>query len=774
MPVDLPGSRLKRRARRKPSRHRIPTTEKLANSLHFLLSTLYRVAYHLTPLLLPTVFTFYRFAHYYAPPLLLTTQSNVLSTCLTRNTLFLSLLLNIFGTVGFCRLQLQKSELVTWFWRPHLLCLVDVSAVALAIAGALVIYPFPRNDEAIYAFRYYFAVRSSFATVADLVALSDACVQAKLILQLRLRKYHNAVNVCVYLLKSHLLPNLMIAVDNLLLEAYGFRRWLKEQVESGQDAPSVLSNMSKGGKLVRYLGKGSLFEVHEMQAFFFDIFARKSLRQNFAPDEPITRTEAEEILRKEAAIWKHLQRHPHHHIAKLRADHTASSPPFLDFYPVGEMDLNGFLTRDLTNSSKKSILKKQLMGWFGCLKSTMQHLHDQAHVLHNDIKAKNFILTRDHPQLIDFSTSLILTPESGFTCSERTNNSPLFMAPEWHTRESQGFAADIFALGLLYLYMLTALCGGHLTRLEKGKDLPADNSRPGHIRKKNPNQHFSNSNNIRWVIEDHLPSLQYKKVEELCSSEEFAAVQDLIKKMIDQDPLKRPSASEINLPSSFEAPCCSISNRTRSQQPPILNFNSSRCDVSRPPGHRASKLCNRVPNAIVEEAADMDEQHTKSALVSADWSSSFPYSETSTDVSLSSATPAQKEDESQLPAQHDGMTFSSQEVLTGLMHGQNEHLRILNRSSGGPWTTESRSIDRAYEERLASFEELLLQDDNSPDSIGFRTSVEDSGRRPVEPKRMSIPDFASCFENQFPGSCKRQIRAPTWPPDRPTRVESVL
>ena len=58
---------------------------------------------------------------------------------------FLSLLLNIFGTVGFCRLQLQKSELVTWFWKPYHLCIVDISAIGLAIAGALVIFPFPRN-----------------------------------------------------------------------------------------------------------------------------------------------------------------------------------------------------------------------------------------------------------------------------------------------------------------------------------------------------------------------------------------------------------------------------------------------------------------------------------------------------------------------------------------------------------------------------------------------------------------------------------------------------
>lgn len=322
--------------------------------------------------------------------------------------------------------------------------------------------------------------------------------------------------------------------------------------------------------------------------------------------------------------------------------------------------------------------------------------------------------------------------------------------------------------------MLTALCGGHLTRLEKGKDLPADNSRPGHTRKKNPDQYFSNPHNIRWVIEDHLPSLQYKKVEELCSSEEFEAVKDSIKKMINQDPLKRPSASEICLPSSFEAPCCSTLNRTRCQQPPILIFNSSHCEGSLPPGYRASKLCKRVPNIIAEEAADMDEQHAKPALLSADPRSSFPYSQSSTDVSLSPATPPHREDESQSPAQHDEMTLSSQEVLTGLTDGQNEHLRILNKSSAGPWLAESRSVDLAWKEKLMFFEELLLQGDSPPTSVGLRTPVDGSGRRLVEPKRMSIPNFANDFENQFPGSYKRQTRTTTWPPNRPTREESVL
>ena len=270
-------------------------------------------------------------------------------------------------------------------------------------------------------------MRSTLATFADLIALYDACVHFEITLQSRLQKYHNAVKVCGRLLKDYLFPNLRTSAKHIWLEVYDFILWLNKELMNEQDVSCILSNMRKRGKLVRYLGKGSLFEVHEMRTFFFDTFARKSLRKKLPPHE---HAEAEEILRSEAAIWKHLQQHPHHHIAKLRADHTAHSPPFLDFYHVGEMDLNCFLTQHLIDSSEKPLLKKQLMGWFGCLRNTVQHLHEQGHVLHNDIKAKNLILRQDHLELIDFSTSRVLTPDSGFTCSERTNNSPLFKAPE--------------------------------------------------------------------------------------------------------------------------------------------------------------------------------------------------------------------------------------------------------------------------------------------------------------------------------------------------------
>ena len=321
--------------------------------------------------------------------------------------------------------------------------------------------------------------------------------------------------------------------------------------------------------------------------------------------------------------------------------------------------------------------------------------------------------------------------------------------------------------------MLTAMCEGSLTRLTKQKELPADLSRPGNKRVKSYDQDFKNQNNIRWVIEDHLPSLQYEKIEELCSREEFKAIKDVIQRMIDLDFRKRPRASEIKLPSSFEASCCSISSHKQRRKTPKVNLNSSRCEESRSLGQQASKLEILVPSITVEEIADMDEQRTKPVLLSMDSNLSFPYSQDSTDRSLSPAIPTQKEDESRLPAQHDETTLSSQEVLTGLTLFQNEPSANLEASRPDPWTAESISNDLTWEEKLNFFEERL-QDDSSSNPVSFRTFVEASGEGFQRSQRMSIPNFTSDFELQLQESYRRQSRQPTWPPERPTKEESVL
>ena len=356
---------------------------------------------------------------------------------------------------------------------------------------------------------------------------------------------------------------------------------------------------------------------------------------------------------------------------------------------------------------------------------------------------------------------------------------PLFLADRCsvHSQESQGFAADIFAFGLLYLYMLTAMCGGSITRLMSQKELPADTSRPNSKREKNPDQNFSNPDNLRWVIKDHLPSLQYKKIEKLCSAEEFEAIQDLIKSMISWDHLARPTASDIRLPPSFESSCCSTSDGKSHQQPPRHNFATPQ-SWSRV--LRKSGLGTQIPELTVETVSETEWQLPQPALISTYSNRSFPFSRESTDVAVSPGLLAQKEEELQLPARPDGTTLLSQDVLTGLTLGHMESSIILDASIAPPWTTESRSRDVDWATKLAFFEELIqpepsLEGDSPTALETFRTFVDRPRRRvSEESKRMSIPTFAADLQLQIPELHRRPSRHPTWPPEQPVMQEIVF
>jgi Protein kinase domain len=342
----------------------------------------------------------------------------------------LALFVDILGTAEFCRLQLRKSNLVRWFWTPHHLCFADIIFYACHASQHHGMPLIPCSCT-----QFYLPLRSTLTTAADILVLCCACIDFYRPLSLRLKKYHKVFGLFVHLTRNGLFPHLTTRIKYLYAEACHFTDWLKAQLDKEPHGPhdisDMLLSMKKMGENVRYLGRGKYYEVNEMRSFFFDFFARKSLSKDVLQADPVTRAEAEENLPEEAVIWRYLQQYPHEHIATLRADHTADSPPSIDYYPVGERDLDSLLKdNECLNSSGGLLMKRRMMSWFGCAKNIIQHLHEEAHVLHNDIKATNFIILGGFLYLIDFSTSKILKPETGFTYSGPIRNSEMFRAPE--------------------------------------------------------------------------------------------------------------------------------------------------------------------------------------------------------------------------------------------------------------------------------------------------------------------------------------------------------
>lgn len=401
-----------------------------------------------------------------------------------------------------------------------------------------------------------------------------------------LKKYHTGLKVCAWKLWFTVLPQLVTTAKDLYRETRAFLSSLKEQLELVQDHPEgaliIITALQKHAEIERYLGQGTFFEVVAM-GNSFESWARKCL--NKATLDTLKRAAAEQILRLEASIWVHLQWHPHPHVPTLRENHTNDVSPYIDYWPAGEADLEIFLKEHCHASSQGTLLKQRLMGWFGCVKNIILHLHEKARILHNDIKPSNFVLSGRHLYLIDYSTSRILTRESGYTFSGTIDFSPLYCAPECkckyledslpsadtfpgNVEEFIGFAADIFSLGILFLNMLTAMCGEHPNTLT--------NYRPSGL----DDRCFSNPKKLDWIKEFHLPNLQHKKVASFCSLEDFEEIKKLIVKMISVEPTDRPRASEIRLPAAFETPCCSLSNQTSIREPMSVPPESSRSEGS--------------------------------------------------------------------------------------------------------------------------------------------------------------------------------------------------
>ncbi|KIW10085.1 hypothetical protein PV08_11045 [Exophiala spinifera] len=372
-------------------------------------------------------------------------------------------------------------------------------------------------------------------------------------LRAKMIRFRICFEISVWKLRQNL-PILLITLETLFQEFQTFVVFVNEILNEDFDenytedrVARVKSATMKYGVAMRYLGRGTLFEVTARASPFGDS-THKGL--NIEGSKPQKFLEAKSYLEREANVLKHLlsfrSTHPRIHLPVLLRDLSDDTPPSIECLPVGEKTLAKFLKQHCTSNSHGLQFKRSLMGWFGCTLICVRFLHDKARVLHTDIKATNFVISRGRIYLIDYSTSQILTAESNYTCSDRIVNSPKYSAPELFSHDTIGFFSDIFPLGCLYLQMLTALCEVHPSLLDKTETNGLDD------------RHWSDPDKLNWIVTKHLPSLRYKCVESLCTIEDFQAIKAVIASMLSASPTDRPTASSIRLPRPFQSRCCWI------------------------------------------------------------------------------------------------------------------------------------------------------------------------------------------------------------------------
>ncbi|KAI1619005.1 kinase-like domain-containing protein [Exophiala viscosa] len=616
-------------------------------------------------------------ARIYAVLLLLYFKSTTLSKVLACLILFPCLVLTTLRTLRYFEIQcLRKDVLVrfcpllnarlAWMCRPLTACVAVVSSHTYFLCS--------QHDDTSYTFQHRLATRLTVTTMF----LLHLCGAIAGLLRRALRKYRHVFSIYSWKMQTAMLPRLWLDIGKFYQAVLDFTSVLHGHLEVGQyepkDLPKILSEIQKHGIVVQYLGQGDLTEVVKVEPQFEKPFARKRLKCSTLDDTEI-RPEAEEVIRHEAEIWQYLTQFPHSHFPTLRANHSDDNPPCFDYWPVGsERNLEDWLQHHYDISSPDRVVKTIMLGWFGCVRSIMVHLHEVAHILHCDIRPSNLIIYDNHLYLIDHSKSRVLTEESHYTYDEKIGVTR-YSAPEVTSQITKGFPVDVFSFGIIFLYLLVTLCG---------KD-PSVITSEGFKETK----YFRHPAKQRYVVEKLLPSLQYDKIQPVCTRADFDALKNVIIQMMQTKPEDRPSASAITLPMACQAYCCSGSHPVLHDK--VENTRSSilhdeQAELQTPRDCQLPSL--QIPSIVIERQPQISQHRrtlTPSTLVS---EPSFQFSQATTDDSaLSTASSLGYEDGMPPPPKQD-VTATPRKLQAGLQ----EDLA----HTAGPWATQTpdRGVDQ--------------------------------------------------------------------------------
>lgn len=272
----------------------------------------------------------------------------------------------------------------------------------------------------------------------------------------------------------------------------------------------------------RHLGQGKFGAVDEVELWGHvssqqkRTYARKKIKLSFS-----TLAQQKELsaIRNEVEIIKRAE---HIHIVKLFETYICGREFAIILEPVAEGTLKDLLEPQNPGewSSIRAQLQEQAPQWFGCLIGGLSYLHNN-NIRHRDIKPANILILSGKVLLTDFGISLDL-PENTLSTYTNTGGTPKYRAPEAATGKRFGRRGDVFALGAVFLEMLTAFIGHDILSRQN------DNF---------PGPYADKCTSIsEWI--DNIVSIGPK-------DGWYGTMIFLCKTMLQYDPFERPSADDI-------------------------------------------------------------------------------------------------------------------------------------------------------------------------------------------------------------------------------------
>lgn len=268
------------------------------------------------------------------------------------------------------------------------------------------------------------------------------------------------------------------------------------------------------------------------------IYARKTTFYH----KSSSRESIEVQFQNEVEILKTLQ---HPHLIKFIDAYALQDRMSIIMSPVADESLTSFMSRfDKFPPALQEKNKSSLWRWISCLASALAYLHGHL-IRHQDIKPSNILVRGDQIILTDFGNAKKFLDDSQAQVCDFRNKltvTPMYCPPEAMRSGLQGFTADVFSLGCVYAEIITLCLDQTLADFELFRS---------------PNSHDGAFRNQLEKTVEWIESLQedYRQATSQLAAPQSVSL-EMICRMLDQDPEKRPTARQIQV-QLLPCTCCS-------------------------------------------------------------------------------------------------------------------------------------------------------------------------------------------------------------------------
>ncbi|MCJ1351241.1 MAG: hypothetical protein MMC33_001224 [Icmadophila ericetorum] len=223
-----------------------------------------------------------------------------------------------------------------------------------------------------------------------------------------------------------------------------------------------------------------------------------------------------------------LSRLHHRHIVQLVGTIVNPLSQSLLFEPVAEMTLEKYLEQPSPNTAKPYL---ELTQQLGCIASALLCLHSSKNpdcemIAHNDIKPANILVTQTGRWVLgDFGSARWVKEDSGLHMN-RITRTAAYSAPETMVQWAASTKADVFSLGCVFLEVMSwSIVGTQALRTFKS-------------------QNFRNEK----IYSRNLPQVyEWLAILRINARDNYRlkAQMQMVQLMMDIDPLRRPTASDV-------------------------------------------------------------------------------------------------------------------------------------------------------------------------------------------------------------------------------------